>query len=224
MSKNIFITGTGTDIGKTYISALLVKYLKTMGFKSGYYKAAASGNKKIKGKLVALDAKFIKEFAGINEDINNMVSYVYEDAVSPHLAAVREKIPIEMHQLKSDFKKICKEYDYVTVEGSGGIICPLRNDNKQIWLEDVIKEFNLSAIIVTDAKLGSINAAGLTASYMREKGIPIKGIIINNYNENDLMEADNKNMIEKLCKTKILACVKHNEKFLKIKGLEDLYE
>ena len=103
MSKNIFITGIGTDVGKTYISALIVKYLKDLGYKSSYYKAAVSGNEKEKGRLIAGDAKFVCETANLNEDPNELVSYIYEEAISPHLAAMRENNPPKMEKIKEDF-------------------------------------------------------------------------------------------------------------------------
>lgn len=224
MSRNIFITGTGTDVGKTYISALIVKYLKDLGYKSGYYKAAVSGNEKINGVLTAGDAKYVQEISNLKESPNKMVSYIYETAVSPHLAALNEKLPIEMNKIINDFNNICAKYDFVTVEGSGGIICPLRYDDKKIFLTDVIKELNLPAIMVSNAKLGSINSAVLTAEYLKSHNITLKGIILNNYDENNFMENDNKKMIEELCNTKILACVKNNDKAIKIEGLENLYE
>ena len=224
MSKNIFITGTGTDIGKTYISAMLVKKLKDLGYKSGYYKAAVSGNERENNILIAQDAKFVKEFANLVQEPNSMVSYIYEEAISPHLAAIRENKPVDMNVIKKDFQKISSQSDFVTVEGSGGILCPIRYDKKQIWLEDIIKELNLSAIVVSNAKLGSINAAGLTVSYLRTKNIKIKGIILNNFNKEDFMEQDNKKMIEELTKCKILATVSQNATVLDIEGLENIYE
>ena len=90
--------------------------------------------------------------------------------------------------------------------------------------EDIIKMLNLSVIIVSNAKLGSINAAGLTVSYLRNKNIHIKGIILNDYNPNDFMEQDNKKMIEEITQTKILATVEHGQTEVEFKGIEELYE
>ena len=224
MSKNIFITGIGTDIGKTYVSALIVKYLKELGYKSGYYKAAVSGNEKVNGVLIPQDAKFVRDTAKLDEDVNNMVSYVYEEAVSHHLAAIRTNNPVDMSVIINDFEKICQKNDYVTVEGSGGILCPIRYDSQKIWLEDIIKKLNLSVIIVANAKLGSINSTGLTVSYLKSKNIKIKGIILNDFCENDYMEQDNKSIIEDLTQTNIIACVKRNAQDIVIKGIEKLYE
>ncbi len=125
MSKNIFITGTGTDIGKTYVTGLIVKKLHESGVNAAYYKAALSGNEKDEnGKLIPLDAMRIKEVSNINQPMDEMCPYVYEEAVSPHLASRIEGNPVEMKIVKSGFEEVCKKYDYVTMEGSGGNYLP----------------------------------------------------------------------------------------------------
>ncbi len=224
MSKGIFITGTGTDVGKTYITALIVKYLKQKGYKTSYYKAAASGNPITDGKVVAQDAKCIIDAAGLDKNPNDLVSYIFKEAISPHLAAKREKNKIEILKILSDYKKIYNDNDYVTVEGSGGILCPLRYDDKKLWLEDVIKALNLPVLVVANAKLGSINSIGLTVHYLKSKNIKIKGIILNEYDKNNFMEEDNKKMIEDLTGIKTIACVPHNCKDFDFNGIEKLYE
>lgn len=225
MSKNIFITGTGTDVGKTYISALLVKLLKEKGYKSLYYKAAVSGNDRINGKLVAGDSKFVCDTSDLPENPNDLVSYIFEEPLSPHLAARREKCIINIDKIKNDFNNVCGNADFVTVEGSGGILCPIYfENNSKIWLEDIIRELNLSVIIVSNAKLGSINSAGLSVSYLKNKGINIKGIIFNDFEKNSFMEQDNIKMIEDLTQVKILSVVERGQKNIDIENIEDLYE
>lgn len=224
MSKNIFITGIGTDVGKTYVTALIVKYLKDLGYNSLYYKAAVSGNDRINGELIAGDSKFVCDVANLDENPNDLVSYVYEEAISPHLAAIREKKPVELSKIKEDFNRISKKCDFLTIEGSGGILCPIRYDEEKIWLLDIIRELNLSVIIIANAKLGSINNTGLTVHYLKSQNIKIKGIILNEFDENSFMELDNKKMIEELTGIPVIAYIKKDQKKLEIKGLEDLYE
>lgn len=97
MSRNLFITGTGTDVGKTFVSGLIVKKLADSGVSCGYYKAAISGNEYGEnGILIPGDARFVKETSGIDQDIESMCPYVYEIAVSPHLAAKIENKPIDL--------------------------------------------------------------------------------------------------------------------------------
>ncbi len=88
MSKNIFIVGTGTDVGKTFVSGLIVKKLAESGCNVGYFKAAVSGNERsADGSLVPGDAVHVKTASGISQPVEQMCPYVYQTAVSPHLAA-----------------------------------------------------------------------------------------------------------------------------------------
>ena len=227
MSKNIFVTGTGTEIGKTYVAGLLVKKLHEAGEKSAYYKAAMSGNDKdADGNLIPGDAKFVKELGGIDQDLNEMCPYIYEKAYSPHLAAQIEGNPVNLDYVVEKFRDLEKKYDYITLEGSGGILCPLRFDDEEIYLEDFVKKAKLSSIIVADAGLGTINNLVLTAFYMKEKGMKVKGIIFNNFIPGDVLQEDNIKMCEHMSGFKVLACVKKGDKDLDIDidKLKEIYE
>lgn len=227
MSKNIFVTGTGTEIGKTYVAGLLVKKLHEAGEKSAYYKAAMSGNDKdADGNLIPGDAKFVKELGGIDQDLNEMCHYIYEKAYSPHLAAQIEGNPVNLDYVVEKLRGLEKKYDYITLEGSGGILCPLRFDDEEIYLEDFVKKANLSSIIVADAGLGTINNVVLTAFYMKEKGMKVKGIIFNNFIPGDVMQEDNIKMCEHMSGLEVIACVKKGDKDLDIDidKLKEIYE
>ena len=126
MGKALFVTGTGTDIGKTYVTGLIVKCLRDAGRSAGYYKAALSGAEvAADGTLLPGDALHVARVAGLDAaDVT--VSYVYRDAVSPHLAAQIEHRPMDFAKVAEDYRRAKERTDYLTVEGSGGIICPLR--------------------------------------------------------------------------------------------------
>lgn len=218
MSKGIFITAIGTDVGKTYVTGLIVKKLRDAKLNAGYYKAALSGaEEQPDGTWLPGDATFVGKIAGIPEKPDDMVSYIYKTAVSPHLAAQREGNPVEMEKVQADFKAAQAKYDYLTMEGSGGIICPIRWDEKEhILLEDVIKTLGLGTLVISNAALGSINACVLTVYYLQQHGIPVRGIILNNYDDTDFMQKDNKLMMEALTKVPVIACVKPDAQELDI--------
>lgn len=208
MAKKIFITGTGTDVGKTYVTGLIVKKLKESGMNAAYYKAAMSGNERTEeGMLLPGDAQYVKTVSGIEQSLACMCPYVYEAAVSPHLASRIEGNPVMLQEVVKGFEEVCRQYDYVTMEGSGGILCPICFDERELWLEDVIRELGLSSLIVADAGLGTINSVVLTVEYMRAKGLPVKGIIFNRFHPGDRMEEDNLRMCEHRTKLPVLACV-----------------
>ncbi len=227
MSKKLFITGTGTDVGKTYISGLIVKKLKEGGKSAAYYKAAMSGNeRRADGSLIPGDGLFVKRMSGISQPLAQMCPYIYETAVSPHLASRLEGGPVQMEVVREGFLNVCGRYDYVTMEGSGGILCPICYDEAKIQLEDVISHLGLSSIIVADAGLGTINSVVLTAEYMRARELPVKGIIFNHFHPGNVMEEDNLRMCEDMTGLPVLACVKEGEKELPLdlELLTSLYE
>lgn len=226
MGKKIFITATGTDIGKTFVTALIVKKLRDAGYNAGYYKAALSGAEVTENKLIPSDAYYVNKIANINEKMDNLVSYIYKEAVSPHLASQIEGNPVEMNKVVEDFNNALLKYDYLTMEGSGGIVCPIRYDHIKILLEDIVKELGLSILIIADAGLGTINHVVLTVEYLKNRNISIKGIILNRYCENNLLHEDNKKMIEMITKIPVIAVVKENDKELNIdiNKLLEIYE
>ena len=121
---------------------------------------------------------------------------------------------------------VCRTYDYVTMEGSGGIVCPVCFDEARIQLEDIIRELKLSCLIVADAGLGTINDVVLTCEYMRAHDIPVKGIIFNHFHTGNVMEEDNRRMCESMTGLKVLACVKDGDTELDMDAdeLASLYE
>lgn len=210
MSKGYFVTATGTDVGKTFVTALLVKKWRDSGIDAGYYKAALSGAELRDGKWIAGDADYVKRIANLPDSQEELVSYVYKEAVSPHLAARKEGNPVELAQVKTDFVTATQRHEFVFVEGSGGIICPIRYDDKKIFLADIMKELNLPLLIVTTAALGSINSCVLTVEYARARGLDIRGIIVNRYGSsgNLQMEDDNIFMMQELTDLPILTKIK----------------
>ena len=212
MSKALFVTGTGTDTGKTYITGLIVKKLQEAKKNPAYYKAAMSGNdRRPDGTLIPGDALAVQTMSGIDQSLTSMCPYVYEHAYSPHLASRLEGNPVVMDVVAHGFADVTAVYDYVTVEGSGGILCPICFDEARIQLEDMVKELHLSSILIADAGLGTINSVVLTAEYMKTHGLPLKGIIFNHYHPGDVMEDDNIFMCEHMTGLPTLAKVQDGD-------------
>ena len=210
MTKCIFITATGTDIGKTYISALIVKKMREEGLNCGYYKPILSGA--ING--IPGDCKYVTETAGLNCNPMDCLTYCFEEAVSPHLAAKRQNIVISKEKILEDFKSKQQEYDYLLIEGAGGITCPINIENKYL-MNDLIKDMGADIVIVADSGLGTINSVLLTVEYAQKRNLNIRGIILNNYKDNFMYE-DNVISIEKLTGLNILTTVQRNDTDIKI--------
>ena len=215
--KSIFVTATGTDIGKTYISALLVKKLRESGLNCGYYKPALSGAiKQPDGSLLTGDCDVVVKTSELNIKPIDCVTYCFEEAVSPHLAAERLGVKIEKSKIKSEFEQREKNYDYLVVEGAGGITCPFNMKEEILLLPDIIKALGLNIVIVADGGLGTINSVLLTVEYAKQQGINIKGLILNNFEEDNFMHLDNKTQIERLTGINVIATVKKGDEDLNI--------
>lgn len=216
MGKAIFVTGTGTDVGKTYVTGLLVKKIRDAGLDGSYYKAALSGAEPDgQGNLVPGDAAWVKETAGLKDPLADLVTYVYREAVSPHLAARINHQPVELETIRKAFQKARDRHEYLTMEGSGGILCPLRWDERQhLLLEDMIRALELGCLLVADAGLGTINSTVLTVEYLQHRSIPVRGILFNRWKPGDRMQEDNRAMVEELTGIPVLACVKEGDREL----------
>lgn len=222
-AKGIYITATGTDAGKTYISALILKKLKADGIDCAYYKPVMSGVLYADGEEQS-DLMYIRQAVSFDEQ-QAFVSYSYKTAVSPHLAARLEGSPPELSRIVRDWQEISAAHDFTVVEGAGGIVCPFRFDAGTdggggsgggtsqakrsgclLLQEDVIKALGLDVIIVSGCALGSINSAVLSAAYAQQKKIRVRGFILNRF-RGGLMEEDNRQMIEKLTGLPVIAVV-----------------
>ena len=217
MGKGLFVIGTGTDVGKTYVTGLLVKALHEGGAKAAYYKAAMSGNTRgVDGRLTPGDATHVKAASDIGQSLDSMCPFVYERAVSPHLAARLEGDPVDRTRVLAGLDELRQQYDFVTMEGAGGILCPLRMDGQQLWLPDLIRDSGFPCLLVADAGLGTINAVGLTAFYLRAQHIPLAGIVFNHFVPGDVMHEDNRRVCEQLTGTPVVACVQQDDTALRL--------
>ena len=220
MIKSLFITATGTDTGKTYISALLVKKMREFGLNCGYYKPVLSGAYKDNdGVLTPGDCKFVVDTAKLDIEPMKCLSYCFEEAVSPHLASKRAGVKISKTKIIEDYDKLKQNYEYMILEGAGGITCPLCDAAQKsdlFLLSDLVKNLSEDVIIVADGGLGTINSVVTTVEYIRLCGIITKGIILNNFDKNNFMHRDNLYMIEKMTDINVIATVAKGDKDINI--------
>lgn len=202
MGRGIFIIGTDTDVGKTFVTGGIVHILKENGFKVIPFKPIQSGgvlDENVK-RLKSPDISYIEEICGIesktlDEESSIMNTYCLKEEVSPHLAAKIENIKISKNKIINQYKNLINEYDYVVVEGAGGIVVPLIEN--EYFIYDLIKDLKLDVVIVARAGVGTINHTVLTHELLKLKNINCKGIVINNYNGN-YYEDDNIQTIKNL--------------------------
>lgn len=213
MAKKLFLTATGTDVGKTYVSALIIKKMREAGFNCGYFKPVLSGVEEEGGKLRVSDANYVVSTARIPISPDDCVTYWWKEAVSPHLAAKRAGDIIDTDKIKLHLDKISRDFDYILIEGAGGITCPLRLEGGEKYLlKDLIKELETNIVIVADGGLGTINSTLLTVDYARANGIDVAGIILNNFEPDNFMHQDNLKQVEYLTGVPVVATVEKGQK------------
>lgn len=174
----LFITGTDTDIGKTFVTSSLALTFQSMGYKTGVFKPLQSGAIATPNGFVAPDIESVKK---LSSEIKTKYSYLLEGEVSPALAAKLSGVEISIDKIKNDLEEFSKNLDIVLVEGAGGLCAPA---TENVLMADLIKVLNIPAVLVTGAYLGSINHTLLSIKYMEALNLSIKGIIINNYPKN----------------------------------------
>lgn len=174
--SGFFVTGTDTEIGKTFVSSLLIQLLVDDGFKVSGMKPIASDAKNIDGNIQNEDAETLMQVANVTADYKVVNPYVFEQAISPHLAAEDMGTEIDLNKIKSNFELLEKKSDIVIVEGVGGWYAPL---SYNCTVADLADTLQLPIILVVGLRLGCLNHALLTAQAIRQSGLPIAGWVAN---------------------------------------------
>jgi len=181
------VTGTSTGIGKTGVGLALCSLLLSQKLKVAYYKPLQSGSYAIPGAVDGGDGEWIQAQLSPNFDVH--YSYIFKDPVSPHLASERENIPIEADKIKSDYQSHLAAYDFVVMEGSGGIAVPL--DYSGTTIMDVLDFKSFPSILVVSPLLGTLNHTVLTYHFMDKKGSAPGGFVMAHVSEGLLDIVDN---------------------------------
>ncbi|KAB2952123.1 dethiobiotin synthase [Heliorestis acidaminivorans] len=201
MTKAIFILGTDTDVGKTVVSAGLMYQLLNKGHQACYFKPISSGAIEEDGEIFSYDLSFVKKVSGLQEDDNLINPYRFKTPVSPHLASPLENKPIHIPAILKKYELLKSKYDYLIVEGCGGLAVPLTTEYMQY---EFIKDLNISCLLVTRTTLGTINHTTLTLKVAEQMGIPIEGILFNGY-KGSMLEDNNIETIRKMTSVPVLA-------------------
>ncbi|XZR52839.1 MAG: dethiobiotin synthase [Enterobacteriaceae bacterium] len=179
MIKRLFITGTDTNVGKTFLSIALLQFANKIGFNSIGYKPIASGCKFTKYGLRSNDALLLREYSSIKLNYNIINPYNFLDNTSPNIVSKRIKKPISLYKISSKLRYIEKKTNWIIVEGAGGWFTPISKIKK--FSDWVLKE-NMEVILVVRIKLGCINHALLTVEAIKKTGLILKGWVVNNIN------------------------------------------
>lgn len=194
MSNVIFITGTDTGVGKTFVTQLLAEALKIQGIDVGVMKPISCGPDN--------DAVYLKKALKLKDPLELVNPINLKLPLSPYASVTAEKKKINLDKVFSAYKRLASLYDLILVEGIGGALVPF---TENYYAADLARDLNAYTIIVARAGLGTINHTLLTIEALKKRKVNIMGIIMNGFKGNDESEKSNSQIITKLSKIPILA-------------------
>ena len=207
--KPLFITATDTDIGKTYVCAGLAHSLKKLDIDVGIMKPFACGVKQKTG-FSSNDLTILSNAAMVNDAEELLNPFFFPIPASPYTAAKNLGVKIDINYLMKCFRKLDKIHDVMLVEGIGGIMTPILKDYAII---DLIKDLEANTIIVTSSKIGTINHTIMTCNMCKNMKIPVKGLIINNFDSTGYPVSNLERDLSALTDLPVLCSLPHMQKF-----------
>lgn len=177
MTASFFVTGTDTEVGKTFVSSLLLKAAAAAGMKSVGYKPVSAGCEQVDGVMSNEDARALHAASSLAVSLKEVNPVALMPPIAPHIAAAQAGQTITADALIQGYHHLQgKQPDFMLMEGAGGWRLPLGND---LWMPDVVKTLKLDVIVVVGMRLGCLNHAMLTCEAIRNDGLSIKGWIAN---------------------------------------------
>lgn len=201
---NVFITGTDSNVGKTFITAGLAATMQSLGYSTCVYKPIQTGAVEKSGFAQAPDLVYVKT---IDPYIKTHCTYFLKEKCSPLISAEYENMFIDKHFIKKDYELVSKEMDCMITEGTGGIMTPLAPN---FVVSDLIKSLDLPVVLVVNPEVSTINQTLLTINSASSKGLKVRGVIINKFPEmcSSIDTKTAPRLIEEYSDAKVLGVIK----------------
>ena len=208
-TPGLFIVGTNTEVGKTYIASLIIQALVHSGVRVGVYKPAASDCPLENGEHLSADAQQLWEAAGQPGSLEQVCPQRFVAPLAPHLAAQAEGRQVDAKLLRTGLNYWQDNYDFVVVEGIGGLMSPVSDED---YVADLAYEFGYPLLLVASNELGCINQTlqTLITAAAFEDGLPVVGTVLNNRRAiptDDISQATNFDEITRCSGPPVLASV-----------------
>lgn len=189
MPQGYFITGTDTNVGKTFFAVRLLNQLRAQGYTTAAIKPIASGCEQTAAGLQNQDALLLQQAATLDFPYHAVNPYAFFEPIAPHIGAQNNNQQLSIKQLIEVSAPILNsDADYIVVEGAGGWLVPL---NETETMADFAKALNFSVILVIGIRLGCLNHTLLTWQSMQTSGIKIAGWVANKIDPNMKYIEDN---------------------------------
>lgn len=212
--RGLFVVGTDTGAGKTYVASLIAASLKAEGHRVGVYKPAASGCMQRGNTLVSEDAENLWLAAGRPATLEAVCPQRFSAPLSPHLAAIEESKELDQEKLRTGLDFWTQQSDVVVVEGAGGLMSPMGPTQ---YVADLVREFGYPLVVVAPNRVGVINQTLQTlmaAAVVCEK-VPIAGIVLTDVfaaSHPDPSMIGNRVELEIRCAPPVIAHLAHGER------------
>lgn len=204
----LFITGTNTDVGKTYVAAMIARAMVAAGHRVGVYKPVASGCVEEDGRWLAEDARLLWEAAGRPGEFSRVCPQCFEQPLAPPQAAAAEGREVDRELLRSGIEYWQRCSDVVLVEGAGGLMSPLSNED---YNADLAVDLGLPLVVISSNELGTINATLQTLITARSVApqLTVAGVVLSQTAEcdDDRSTETNAAEIAARCDVPLLAAV-----------------
>ena len=173
---DLFVTGTDTGVGKTWVTLGLMAAAQVRGKTANGMKPVASGSSWRDGQLINADAEQIRARCSQRVSWQHVNPYAFAEPIAPHIAARKAQVAVDLERLAAAYERLGEGVDVVIVEGVGGWRVPLAAG---IQTEDLVRRLELSVVLVVGLRLGCINHALLTAESILATGLPFAGWLAN---------------------------------------------
>ena len=210
--KGIFITGTDTDAGKTYVSSLIIEALRGAGVDAVGYKPICCGGRE--------DAYALQKASGGEIDLERVNPQWMRTPAAPYVAGMFENHDLDLSSLVKGCKDLAADHEVIIAEGVGGWMVPMAKD---YMVADYARDLGLPVILVVGNRLGALNHTLLTVQSMRAIGVEPAGMIFNNLvDELDTAAITNKGIAEDLTGVEVITDVIHGQEEIEAWPFMDL--
>ena len=214
MRQGLFVTGTDTGVGKTAVTAGVLRALRRRGIDAVPMKPVETGAESADGAFRSRDLAFCLQAAGLlatEEDLALMSPYCYGPASSPHLAGRLADRYADPSHILACAEELAARHECVLVEGAGGVMAPVDESNTML---DLMRKLALPVLLVARLRLGTINHCLLSFEALRSRGLDLLGVVFNEAEpgaaEEEYIQADNPVAVARFGGTEVLGIVRHH--------------
>ena len=174
--RGVFVTGTDTGVGKTFVTVGLARVLSSQGLRVGVMKPIGTGCARNGDTLIPSDASLLRSAAGAHQDLSSVCPYRFEAPLAPDVAARQVGATINPEVICDQFRLVARTHDVVLVEGAGGLLVPIW---ERYTMADLASQLGLPLLVVAASRLGAVNHTLLTLELAKLRGLRVVAYVLN---------------------------------------------